>query len=350
MSTPAAHPVRIATRASALALAQSALVAAMVRAGGIATELVTATTTGDTDRRELTEIGGAGVFVGEVRAAVLAGRADIAVHSMKDLPVAPAPGLVLAAVPVRADVADVLVLRAPAGGGGAAGAGGDVGDDGSGPGPAALLAGLPPGARVGTGSPRRAAELAAVAALAGLTLDIVAVRGNVDTRLRLVVDGTVDAVVLAAAGLDRLGRSSEPVPGLLARRLPPALVLPAPAQGALAVECGVGAPDWLRAALAPVEDPATRAAVEAERAVLIALDAGCLTPVGALAEPAGRGRLQLRACLAGPDGRLHRTSVAGPVLAAGALGAQAGIELAGLLVGSSGPELRQDTVLARSPS
>lgn len=335
--------VRIATRASALALAQARLVAAMVGAGGVATELVTATTTGDTDRRELTEIGGAGVFVGEVRAAVLAGRADIAVHSMKDLPVAPAPGLVVAAVPVRADVADVLVLRAPAGA--ALPPGAVTGTD-----PAELLAGLPPGARVGTGSPRRAAELRDLAGLAGLELAVVPVRGNVDTRLRLVADGTVDAVVLAAAGLDRLGRSTEPAPGLLARRLPPAVALPAPAQGALAVECRTEAPAGLRAALAPVEDPATRAAVEAERAVLVALDAGCLTPVGALAEPAGPGRLRLRACLAGPDGRLYRTSVDGAVTAPGALGAQAGIELAARLLALPGPDPRHDTVLARSLS
>lgn len=327
------RPVRIATRASALALAQAGLVAALLGAGGVATELVTATTTGDTDRRELTEIGGSGVFVGEVRAAVLAGLADIAVHSMKDLPVAPAPGLLLAAVPVRADVADVLVLRA-----------------GAGSTPTGLLAGLRSGARVGTGSPRRAAELRELAALAGLVLEIVAVRGNVDTRLRLVADGTVDAVVLAAAGLDRLGRSSRPAPGLLVRRLPPDLALPAPAQGALAVECRTGAPDWLRAVLAPLDDPATRAAVVAERAVLIALDAGCLTPVGALAEPAGPGRLRLRACLAGPDGRLYRGAAEGAVTAPSALGAQVGVELAGHILSTGGPDARHDTVLARSPS
>jgi hydroxymethylbilane synthase len=319
--------VRVATRSSALALAQSGLVAAALvgigsGAGGgpLRTEIVRASTTGDTDRRELTEIGGRGVFVGEVRDAVLSGRADIAVHSAKDLPVAAEPGLVLAAVPERADAADVLVLRVQ-----------EAGTPAPGVGAAALLSGLPAGARIGTGSPRRGAELESLAAAAGRTVEIVPIRGNIDTRLHLVADKTVDAVVVAAAGLVRLGRVAEPAPGLVARRLPADLALPAPAQGALAVECRTDAPGWLRTALAALDDAPSHRAVDAERAVLSALDAGCLTPIGALAEPAGPDRLRLRASLAGPDGLIHRVSVEGAADQPSALGAHAGLLLAAAL-------------------
>ncbi len=177
-------------------------------------------------------------------------------HSLKDLPTAPADGLALAAVPARQDPRDCLVAR-----------------DGL------TLGELPAGSTVGTGSPRRAAQLRAL----GLGLDVVPVRGNVDTRLRLVADGAVDAVVLARAGLLRLGRADEAT-----EVLDPTQMLPAPGQGALAVECRADRADLLDA-LAPLDDAATRAAVTAERSVLAALEAGCSAPVGALADVAEDG-------------------------------------------------------------
>ena len=192
------------------------------------------------------------MFVTALREALLEGRVDVAVHSLKDLPTAPAPGIALAAVPVREDPRDVVVAR-----------------DGL------TLGELPAGSRVGTGSPRRAAQLHAL----GLGLEVVDIRGNVDTRLGKVVSGEYDAVVLARAGLARLGRLDE-----VTEVLDPLQMLPAPGQGALAVECR--ADDDLVAALAVLDDPASRAAVTAERAVLATLEGGCAAPIGALADVA----------------------------------------------------------------
>jgi hydroxymethylbilane synthase len=243
----ATRTIRIGTRASALARTQTDLVAAML---GAQTETVPIVTEGDRSSANLAQIGGTGVFVSALRQALLDGDIDVAVHSYKDLPTAPADGIVVAAVPVREDPRDVLVARG-----------------------GLTLGELPAGARIGTGSPRRAAQLRSL----GLGLEIVPIRGNVDTRLGKVAAGEVDAVVLALAGLRRLGRADE-----AAEILDPIQVLPAPAQGALAVECR-SSDGQTRAILRGLDDPDSRAAVTAERALLAALEAGCSAPVGALA-------------------------------------------------------------------
>lgn len=258
--------LRLGTRRSALAITQSRLVAGWIEdvstlAGcPVKVELVEITTSGDVSREPLSSFGGVGVFVSALREALLDGRVDLAVHSLKDLPTAPFPGLTLAAVPQREAPDDVLVTA-----------------DGRG------LAELPEGARVGTGSPRRAAQLRA--AVPGVK--VVDIRGNVDTRLRLVTEGELDAVVLALAGLRRLGREGE-----VSDVLSPAVMLPAPGQGALGIECRADDATVL-AALAPLDDPDTRAAVTAERTLLARLEAGCSAPLGALAQvtPTGTGDL-----------------------------------------------------------
>jgi len=246
-------PVRVGTRASALAWTQSGHVAQALRETlGREVVLVEVTTEGDVSRAPLATIGGTGVFVGALRDALLRGEVDIAVHSLKDLPTSPHPDIALAAVPVREDPRDVVVAR-----------------DGL------TLGELPPGARVGTGSPRRAAQLHAL----GLGFDVVAIRGNVDTRIRKVAAGEVDAVVLARAGIARLGRMDE-----VSEVLDPLQMLPAPGQGALAVECRASDTELVAEVRAAIDDPRTRTAVAAERAVLARLEAGCSAPVGALAE------------------------------------------------------------------
>jgi hydroxymethylbilane synthase len=272
--------LRLGTRRSALAMAQANLVADAIRSlNGRPVELVEITTHGDVSAEPLARIGGTGVFVSALRDAVLAGGVDLAVHSYKDLPTAPAQGLVIAAVPAREDPRDALVAR-----------------DGR------KLADLPAGAVVGTGSPRRAAQLRATRP----DLVIRPIRGNVDTRIRLVSSGEVDAIVLARAGLARLGRLDE-----AAEVLDVDEMLPAPAQGALAVECA-GATD-LALELAELDDPASRAAVDAERAVLAALEAGCSAPVGAYAE-ATDSEIFLRATVVSIDGAVRvRMSTTGPV-------------------------------------
>lgn len=272
--------LRLGTRRSALAMAQAHLVADAIQAlTGGPVELIEITTHGDVSAEPLERIGGTGVFVSALRDAVLSGGVDLAVHSYKDLPTAPARGLVIAAVPAREDPRDVLVAR-----------------DGR------KLADLPAGAVVGTGSPRRAAQLRATRP----DLDIRPIRGNVDTRIRLVSSGDVDAVVLARAGLARLGRLDE-----VAQVLDVDEMLPAPAQGALAVECASGTD--LAPQLAELDDPASRAAVEAERAVLAALEAGCSAPVGAYAE-ATDSEIFLRATVVSTDGAVRvRMSTTGPV-------------------------------------
>ncbi|WP_310961417.1 hydroxymethylbilane synthase [Nocardioides terrisoli] len=277
--------IRLGTRASLLARTQSGLVAEALRSAlGREVELVDVRTEGDVTTAPLASLGGTGVFVSALREALLAGEVDVAVHSLKDLPTGPAEGITIAAIPVREDPRDVLVAR-----------------DGL------TLGELPAGARVGTGSPRRVAQIAAL----GMGLKLVGVRGNVDTRISHVTAGDLDAVVLARAGLARLGRTDE-----ITESIDPIQVLPAPGQGALAVECRAGDPlaAQVRAAL---DDPSTRACVEAERTVLAELEAGCSAPVGALAEvvegDAGE-ELWIRAVALAPDGsRSVRLSASGPL-------------------------------------
>ncbi|MFD7866697.1 hydroxymethylbilane synthase [Streptomyces sp. NPDC057682] len=284
------QPLRLGTRRSKLAMAQSGMVADAVReVTGRAVELVEITTYGDTSREHLAQIGGTGVFVAALREALLSGEVDFAVHSLKDLPTAPTEGLVLAAVPVREDPRDALVAR-----------------DGL------TFEQLPAGARIGTGSPRRTAQLNAYARSHGMEIETVPVRGNVDTRIGFVRSGELDAVVLAAAGLSRLGRSGEVTDFLSVDT-----VLPAPGQGALAIECAAGSAD-LAAALAELDDPYTRVAVTAERALLAALEAGCSAPVGALADLLADGQavneLRLRGVVGCTDGSsLVQLSTTGPV-------------------------------------
>jgi hydroxymethylbilane synthase len=266
--------IRLGTRASLLATTQSQWVADRLRAAlGRDVELVEVTTDGDVSAQPLAQLGGTGVFVGALREALLDGRIDVAVHSLKDLPTQPAPGIVLAAVPEREDPRDVVVAR-----------------DGL------TLGELPAGSRVGTGSPRRAAQLHAL----GLGLEIADIRGNVDTRIRKVGEGTYDAVVLARAGLARIDRLDEAT-----EVLDPLQMLPAPGQGALAVE--TRADDDLTREVAVLDDPRARAAVTAERAVLATLEGGCAAPIGVLAEVVEGDEaeeLWVRAVALSPDGTL----------------------------------------------
>ena len=264
--------LRLGTRRSVLARTQSGWVADLLRAHGHEVELVHVVTEGDVSTESLASLGGTGVFASALRQALRRGDVDLAVHSFKDLPTAPEAGLVIGAVPRREDSRDVLVTASGQG-----------------------LHSLGAGAKVGTGSPRRRAQLAAL----GLGLHLVDIRGNVDTRIGMVRDGRLDAVVLARAGLLRLGRADE-----VAEVLDPALMLPAPAQGALAVECRADRVD-VREALAALDDADSRAAVTAERAVLARLEAGCAAPIGALAEVAegiDSLELTLRAVVSAPDG------------------------------------------------
>ncbi|MFF4354011.1 hydroxymethylbilane synthase [Streptomyces sp. NPDC001530] len=284
------HPLRLGTRRSKLAMAQSGQVAdAVSQVTGRPVELVEITTYGDTSREHLAQIGGTGVFVTALRDALLRGEVDFAVHSLKDLPTGQPDDLVLAAVPVREDPRDVLVAR-----------------DGL------AFAELPNGARIGTGSPRRMAQLNAYARNHGMTIETVAIRGNVDTRIGYVRNGELDAVVLAAAGLNRIGRIDEVTDFLSVDT-----VLPAPGQGALAIECAADNADLI-AALGELDDPFTRAAVTAERSLLAALEAGCSAPVGALADLLADGQIvkemRLRGVVGTTDGStLVQLSTTGPV-------------------------------------
>ena len=291
--------IRIGTRASNLARAQSVRVAdALTQATGRRTELVLIRTEGDLSSKPLATIGGTGVFVSALRDALLRGEVDLAVHSLKDLPTAPADGIALAAVPRREDPRDVVVAR-----------------DGL------TLAELTPGSRVGTGAPRRASQIEAL----GLGVDVVGVRGNVDTRLAKVASGELDAVVLARAGLNRLGRADEAT-----EVLDPLQMLPAPGQGALALECRADGElqELVRRAL---DDPATRACVTAERTLLAELEAGCSAPVGALAEVAEGDlgdELWIRAVALSLDGALSvRRSASGPLDDAVGLGQKVAAEM-----------------------
>ena len=303
----AVRTLRFGTRASLLARTQTQTV---VDSLGIAAETVLISTEGDRSSQLLTQLGGTGVFVSALREALLAGEIDVAVHSFKDLPTAPAAGITLAAVPVREDPRDALCSR-----------------DGL------TLLDLPAGSKIGTGSPRRAAQLRAL----DLGLEIVAIRGNIDTRLGKV--GTdVDAVVLAVAGLKRVDLAEK-----ISEILDPIQVLPAPAQGALAIECRADDPDAL-AVLAALDDPATRAAVTAERALLAGLEAGCSAPVGALAEVSegddGQLEIFLRGSVTAIDGTdAVRLSATGDVNSAEQIGRRLADELielgANMMMGSS---------------
>lgn len=301
--------IRIATRGSLLARTQSGHVAEALReVSGRDVELVHVRTHGDADQTTpLASFGGVGVFVTAVRDAVLRGEADVAVHSLKDLPTRPAAGLEIAAIPVRQDPRDVLVAR-----------------DGL------TLDTLPQGARVGTGSPRRAAQLLALRP----DLDVVALRGNVDTRVRAVTEGDLDAVVLARAGLARLDRLD-----VVTQEIGVDLMLPAPAQGALAVECR-DADVVVLDALRRLDDAPTRAAVTAERALLAELEAGCSAPVGAYATVSGSGEellVHLTGIVVSLDGATQvRNSVTGTAGDAEAVGRQ----LARDLLAAGAPGLR----------
>jgi hydroxymethylbilane synthase len=291
--------LRLGTRGSALALAQSGGVAATVIAELCRhVEMVSVQTAGDVSTEAISTLGGTGVFVTALRDALLRDEVDFAVHSYKDLPTAPADGLVVVAVPRRQDARDVLVAR-----------------DGL------TLGELPAGSRIGTGSPRRTAQLLAL----GLGLEIVPIRGNVDTRIRKVMDGEVDGVVLARAGLARLDRLDE-----ITEVIDPLQMLPAPGQGALAIECRVG-DDELLELLASLDDPDTRAAVDAERALLAALEAGCTAPVGAMAEVVegdDGSELFLRGLVAAVDGTdTVRLSATGPTSDAKGVGTRLAAEL-----------------------
>lgn len=311
MSAPRPPVLRVGTRASLLATTQAGHVAELIRTTlGREAELVEISTSGDRSQAagtSLESMGGTGVFVSALRDALLDGRVDVAVHSLKDVPTYPADGITLAAVPLREDPRDVVVAR-----------------DGL------TLGELPVGSRVGTGSPRRAAQLHAL----GLGLDVVGVRGNVDTRIGKVRTGEYDAVVLARAGLARIGRLDEAT-----EVLDPLQMLPAPGQGALAIECLTDGD--LAAELHRLDDPATRAAVDAERAVLATLEGGCSAPIGALAEVAegdDGDEIWVRAIALSPDGGLSvRMSASG----APADATSVGIQLANEMLADGAGQLNQ---------
>jgi hydroxymethylbilane synthase len=303
--------LRIATRGSMLALWQAEHVRALLTArdSTLRVTLVVLKTRGDRILdRPLSEVGGKGLFTKEIEEAVLDGRADLAVHSMKDLPSVIPDGLVLGAVPRREEPADALVL-APSHLAGAAGLA-------SGP-AATLLAALPAGARVGTSSLRRVCQLRRLRP----DLEIVALRGNIDTRLGKVQSGELDAAVLAAAGLIRLGFEDR-----IAARFGPAEMLPACGQGALGLECRADDASVL-GRLAELVDPAATAEVQAERAFSLRLGGSCTTPLGARATLSG-AELRIDGMVGSLDGRrLLRAERSGPASAPARLGEQLGERL-----------------------
>lgn len=277
MSSPANGVIRIGTRGSLLATTQAGGIRDALIQRGYAAELVIVATEGDRSTAPVAEIG-VGVFTAALREAIAEHHVDMAVHSYKDLPTAADPRFIIAAIPPRADARDALVAH-----------------DGL------VLGELPPGSVVGTSSVRRAAQLRAL----GLGLEIRPLRGNLDTRLNRVSSGDLDAIVVARAGLARIGRLDA-----VTETLEPVQMLPAPAQGALAIECRAG-DDELAALLAKLDDADTRAAVTAERALLAELEAGCSAPVGAIAEVVESideddshvfNELSLRGCVAALDG------------------------------------------------
>ncbi|WP_439331878.1 hydroxymethylbilane synthase [Nonomuraea deserti] len=284
--TPLPQALRLGTRRSLMATTQSQMVAdAYVQRTGRAIELVGITTFGDVTKAHLAQLGGTGVFVSALRDKLIDDEVDFAVHSLKDLPTTQDPRFTLAAIPARHDHRDALV------------------------GPR-KFADLAPGARVGTGSPRRVAMLSALRP----DLEYVPIRGNADTRIGKVTSGELDAVVLASAGLTRIGRDAE-----VAQIFEVEELLPAPGQGALAVECRADRADLVEF-LGVLDDPRTRSAVTAERAVLNALEAGCSAPVGAFAADDGH-TLNLTAVVVSIDGReAVRKSAAGSPSEAANLG------------------------------
>lgn len=303
MPSPPIPELRLGTRGSALALAQARWVATALEGlhAGLRVELVVIRTSGDRIQdRALSEVGGKGLFVKEIEEALLRREVDLAVHSMKDLPAELAPGLEIAAVPPREDPGDVLIARR-----------------------LATLAELAPGARVGTSSLRRASLLLAERG----DLEVVPLRGNVDTRLRRLEEGAVDAIVLAAAGLRRLGLAPA-----TAVALDPARFVPAIGQGALAIEARAAEHAELFAAL---DDAATRAAVAAERGFMRGVEGSCTTPIAAHARVRG-GVVELDAVIASPDGtRVVRGAATGTVAGA----ARTGEGLAGELLARGGAEI-----------
>ncbi len=293
--------LRVGTRASALARAQTGAVVAALRLDALGVDVTTVaiSTEGDRSSAALAPIGGTGVFVSALRESLLRGEIDLAVHSLKDLPTAQPDDIAMAAVPTREDPRDVVVAR-----------------DGL------TLGELPVGSRVGTGSPRRLAQIEAL----GLGVVVVGVRGNVETRIAKVADGELDAVVLALAGLARLGRADEAT-----EVLDPLQVLPAAGQGALAVECRAEDQELCDLVRDALDDPSTRACVEAERSLLAELEAGCSAPVGALAEVAEGDHgdeLWVRAIALSLDGGLFvRRSASGPLDDAIGLGQKLAAEM-----------------------
>ena len=298
-------PLRIATRGSALALAQARMMGAAAEAAtGRPFELVVLQTTGDRIQdRALAAIGGKGLFVKEIQEALLDGRADLAVHSAKDLPAHTPDRLTFVAFPKRADPRDALVAREPG-----------------------LRVGLlPRGARIGTGSVRRVSQLRARRP----DLELVPLRGNVDTRLRRLDELGLHAVILACAGLDRLGLAER-----IHERIETDEVLPAVGQGTLALEARAG--DELAAELRVLDDPATRSCLLAERGFQAALQGDCAVPIAAFAELDHAGRLRLRGLVARPDGG---RVVRGEIEASATEAARAGAELAHELRARGGEEI-----------
>jgi hydroxymethylbilane synthase len=286
MNSPRNRPLRLGTRGSPLALAQASQIAQQLHEQcGRPVAVITLATPGDKSMAPIEQLGTTGVFTTTLRQALLRGDVDLVVHSAKDLPTAPVPGLQVAAFPAREDPRDALVW--PCG---------------------TSLDALPDGARIGTGSPRRAALLRATSRQP----QIVPIRGNVGTRLRKLADGQVDALVLAMAGLSRLGLLDGSV-----TPLDPALLMPAPAQGVLAVECRTDDPATA-AQVSILDHPPTRAVAIAERGFLAALGAGCSAPVGALAEltteATGEPVVWMSGVIAAPDGSsVIRAQTAGAV-------------------------------------
>lgn len=291
--------LKLGTRASVLATTQAGHVADAIRERmGVEVELVEISTQGDVNKNQpLAQMGGTGVFVSALRDALLDGRVDLAVHSLKDIPTYPQEGIALVAIPPREDPRDVLIAR-----------------DGL------TLGELPPGSVVATGSLRRASQLRAL----GLGLEVVGLRGNIETRIGKVTSGAADAVVLARAGLSRTGKLD-----LVTETIDPLQMLPAPGQGALAVECRSSDSELGAALRTHLDDEVTRAAVTAERAVLSTLEAGCSAPVGALAEVAedtdGGFEVWLRAVVLSEDGGIDmRRSATGPIAEAAEIGTRLG--------------------------
>ena len=294
--------VKIGTRGSLLATTQADTVRVALAAEGVEAELVIVKTAGDLSAAPVQTIG-VGVFTAALREALADGTVDIAVHSYKDLPTAADERFTIAAIPAREDPRDALVAR-----------------DGL------VLGELPADAKVGTSAPRRIAQLRAL----GQGLDVRPLRGNLDTRIGKVASGELDAVIVARAGLARIGRLD-----VVTEALDPVQLLPAPAQGALAVECRSGDTD-LAASIATLDDAHSRAAVAAERGLLAELEAGCTAPVGAIAEVVesidedGRifDELSLRGCVAAIDGSdTIRASIVGSPDRAEELGRELAREL-----------------------